>query len=253
MKKILIIGELTGVVKDLNTCLCNDFLVQLCSAQLENVQGMTKIIKPDLTIFCQADAPDTADVILDWLLEKYSENCVLTITTGEKWHQYKDLHKDTWVDKLFRPFTKDELLQKCHQMTNLSSILHTEAKQDYKKKILVVDDSPLLLRNIKNILDKEYTVFLATSGKQALNLIPQKQPDLILLDYEMPDMDGGATFDAIKKDEDGKYIPVVFLTSISDKKTIYSVLQSNPAGYILKPPDKNKLLETIEQVLKGLR
>lgn len=252
MRKVLLIGELNEVVRNLNECLSDDFQIQLCSADLENVQGMVKIVKPELIIVCQIGTEETSDAILNWLLEKHPQNPMLAITTSEKWKQCRNLCKGNQFDKLFRPFTKEELLQKCHQLLCLEGAVHKENQQDGKKKILVVDDSPLLLRNIKNILDKEYTVFLATSGKQALNLIPQKQPDLILLDYEMPEMDGRATFEAIKEDEDGKFIPVVFLTSVSDRKTIYSVLQSSPAGYILKPPDKNKLLETIEQVLKGL-
>lgn len=76
------------------------------------------------------------------------------------------------------------------------------------------------------------------------------QKDLILLDYEMPGMDGKATFEAILADEFAKDIPVVFLTSIADRKQIYAVLKSYPAGYILKPPDKEKLFSTIETVFQ---
>lgn len=50
------------------------------------------------------------------------------------------------------------------------------------KKIMLVDDSPVMLRNIKNILDKKYMVFITTSGKQALNAIPEKEPDLVVLE-----------------------------------------------------------------------
>ena len=52
-----------------------------------------------------------------------------------------------------------------------------------KKKIMIVDDSPVMLRSMKSILDRTYTVYLATSGKQALHAIPEKEPDLLLLDY----------------------------------------------------------------------
>lgn len=120
-----------------------------------------------------------------------------------------------------------------------------------KKKIMVVDDTPLVLRNMKNILDTKYTVFVATSGQQALKMIPEKEPDLLLLDYEMPGMDGKQVYETMLANESMKDIPVVFLTGTSDSKAVYSILKSNPAGYILKPADKEKVLETIEKVFQG--
>lgn len=119
------------------------------------------------------------------------------------------------------------------------------------KKIMLVDDSPIVLRNIKNILDQKYQVFVTTSGRQALSAIPEKEPDLVVLDYKMPELDGGAVFEEMQKDEYMKNIPVIFLTSVSDSKTIHSILKLKPAGYILKPPDQEKVLETIQAVLKG--
>lgn len=121
-------------------------------------------------------------------------------------------------------------------------------KQD--KKIMLVDDSPIMLRNIKNILDRKYEVFLTTSGQQALKAIPEKEPDVVVLDYKMPDLDGKAVFEEMQKDEYMKNIPVIFLTSVSDSKTIQSILALKPAGYILKPPDKDKVLETIQEALR---
>lgn len=122
--------------------------------------------------------------------------------------------------------------------------------RDPKKKILVVDDTPLMLRNLKNMLDKKYDVALATSGRQALRVIPEENPDLVLLDYEMPEMDGKAVFEAMLEDPEMKEIPVVFLTSVSKKSTILSILKSKPAGYILKPAEQGNLLDTIQNALK---
>lgn len=119
-----------------------------------------------------------------------------------------------------------------------------------KKKILVVDDTPLMLRNIKNMLDTKYDVILATSGKQALKLIPDENPDLVLLDYEMPEMDGKEVFETMTADDDMKNIPVVFLTSVSKRSAIMSILKSKPAGYILKPAEQNNLLDTIHKILR---
>lgn len=120
-----------------------------------------------------------------------------------------------------------------------------------EKKIMLVDDSALLLRRMKSMLEKHYEICLAKSGEQALKMIPKENPDLILLDYEMDGMDGKSTFEAMKEDEEMRGIPVVFLTSIADRKSIYSILKSKPDGYILKPPDENRIKETIEEILGG--
>lgn len=248
-RKVLLIGQLNEIVRSLNECLADDFQVQLCSEQLENVQGMMKIVKPDLIIVCQIGVEEIDSAIFCYLQQKCSKIPVLGITTLEEWKQCRGFYETKQFAKLFRPVNKEELLRKCHQ------ILDSEAGEEYtesaiaeKKKILIVDDSSLLLRNMNQMLKDQYTIFLATSGKQALKFIPEKQPDLIILDYEMPGMDGKATFEAIKEDEDSKDIPVVFLTSVADRKAIYSVLKSVPAGYILKPPDKDRLLETIQEI-----
>lgn len=121
--------------------------------------------------------------------------------------------------------------------------------EEDKKKIMVVDDSSVMLRSIKGILDRKYKVYLCTSGKQALQAIPEKKPDLILLDYKMPEMDGMAVMEAMQAEEEMKDIPVIFLTSVADRTTVESILRLRPAGYILKPPDQDKVLGTIEEVL----
>lgn len=119
-----------------------------------------------------------------------------------------------------------------------------------KKRIMIVDDSAVMLRSMKSILDRIYTVYLSTSGKQALQAIPEKQPDLVLLDYKMPEMDGIAVLEAMRADDSMKDIPIVFLTSVADRKTVDSILRLKPAGYILKPPDQSKVLETIKEALR---
>lgn len=119
-----------------------------------------------------------------------------------------------------------------------------------KKRIMIVDDSAVMLRSMKSILDRTYTVYLSTSGKQALQAIPEKEPDLVLLDYKMPELDGIAVLEAMRADDSMKDIPVVFLTSVADRKTVDSILRLKPAGYILKPPDQSKVLETIKEALR---
>lgn len=249
MKKVLLVGELNEIVRSLNECLMGDFQVQLCIGQLESVQGMVSILRPDLIVISQISLEEMDGTIFEWLKEHRSYLPVLVISTIESWKQIKPYCQSEQFHRMFRPIAKTDLLEKCYELLKIKKGTNTAPKLRTRKKILVVDDSPLLLRSIKGILEKKYTLFLATSGEQALSMILSKQPDLVLLDYEMPGMDGKKTFEAMLEDEFAKDIPVIFLTSIAERSQIYAVLKSYPADYILKPPEKETLLRRIEEVL----
>lgn len=118
-----------------------------------------------------------------------------------------------------------------------------------KKKIMIIDDSPILLRTAKQILDEYFDVQMAVSGDYALRLLQKGTVDLILLDYDMPEMNGVETLRKIRHSY-GNAIPVIFLTGVNDKERIKEALEMNIAGYILKPFEKQRLLEAIVKVLK---
>lgn len=252
MEKVLLIGELGEIVRSLNECLMDDFQVQLCSEELENVKAMIKIVKPKLIIISQIGIEEIDCAIFDFISEKYSDIPVIGITTNDKCRQYREYYKSEQFSVMFRPVSKGELLDKCHERLGTKrGVEHQQIVRNSlkRKKIMVVDDSALLLRSMKNMLENDYNICLAKSGEQALKNIPKENPDLILLDYEMDGMDGRSTFEAIKENENMKSIPVVFLTSVADKQSIYAVLKSKPDGYILKPPDETRICETIQQIL----
>ncbi|MCR4695445.1 MAG: response regulator [Pseudobutyrivibrio sp.] len=107
-----------------------------------------------------------------------------------------------------------------------------------KKKILVVDDSGPMLRKVKTWFEAKYRVFVANSGTAAIKALTTNKPDLILLDYEMPVVDGKQVLEMIRSEEEFAEIPVIFLTGKSDRATVESVLKLKPEGYLLKtmPP-----------------
>ncbi len=249
MKKILIIGNLDNTAKNFSEYLSEDYQVQLCTKQLDNIQAMTGILKPDLVILSYLDLEAGDDQpILDWFREKHAKLPVLILLDSKEAQNHKELFENEQFKKMVSPITRAGLINKCHQLLDTAENAPKKSRFD-KKKILIVDDTPLMLRNFKSMLDMKYDVLLATSGKQALMTIQQEAPDLVLLDYEMPEMNGREVFETMLADDDMAKIPVVFLTSVSDRKAVCAILQSNPAGYILKPAEKEKLLNTIEEVL----
>lgn len=253
MKKVLLIGELNKMMESMNESLAQRFRVQLCSSDEESAKAMIRIAKPDLIIVSLIGSYDINVAIFDMLYNDYPMIPVLAIGTKEECDRYITYYENDQFERLERPITENDLLEKCKKKLNLSDLedSYPVGKNNMKegKSILVVDDSPLVLRNIKAMLEPRYKVFLATSGEQALKCIPKESPDLILLDYEMPEMNGKEVFEKIKADAYSKEIPVIFLTGVADKEHIYAVLQLNPAGYFLKPPNRSKLLEAIEGIL----
>ena len=118
------------------------------------------------------------------------------------------------------------------------------------KSILIVDDNLVSLRQISALLSKDYDVSLAKSGELALQICAQEQPDLILLDVEMPGMDGFETIARLKGDEQLKKVPVIFLTGNNDAETQKKCLGAGAVDFVTKPADAGILHSRIKQYLK---
>lgn len=119
-----------------------------------------------------------------------------------------------------------------------------------KRNILAVDDSGIILRNIKMHLGNMYNVVLANSGETALKSLNMQKPDLILLDYEMPEMNGKEVLEAIRNNPSIKDIPVFFLTGHCDRGIIDSVINLHPEGYIMKDQGVEKVIKAVESYFK---
>ena len=123
---------------------------------------------------------------------------------------------------------------------------------DSRKKILVVDDDRNMLRLLQAFLRDSYHVFACDNGRKALKIIEEQGPiDLVLLDYLMPDMDGYETLKLIKEDKTMSDTDVFFLTGVSETEKVDSVMELEPAGYILKPIGKLSLLAKINEYFES--
>ena len=120
-----------------------------------------------------------------------------------------------------------------------------------KSKVLVIDDDPKMLRAIKAMLDESYQVSLATSGEQGVNFLNKKEPDVILLDYEMPGWDGAKTIQEIRASEGFSDTPVIFSSGRDDDGFLEELKAYNPAGFVKKPPNADKLKSAIQKVLEA--
>ncbi len=120
-----------------------------------------------------------------------------------------------------------------------------------KQTILVVDDEKDLLDLIEYNLKKEgFKVLKAEDGEEGIEVAKEHDPDLILLDIMMPKMDGLETVEQIRKDDNLKKIPVIFLTARGDEKTEVEGLNKGGDDYITKPISTIKLISRIKAVLR---
>lgn len=256
MKRILLIGKLNSVVQEMNKFLSQFFHVQLCSENAGVLEGMLKIVNPDLVLVSLIGAYDIDTSIFFMLSDRYAQVPVLTIGTKEESSAFFKYYEESQFENLIRPVENTVILGAiCRRLGLDGEEVKREASEGKneetgRKRILVVDDNGTTLRMMKAMLEEYYEVAVAVSGAQAMTSIGKKRPDLILLDYEMPVCDGKMTLEMIRADEEMKDIPVVFLTAINDRANIEAVLKLKPAGYFLKPPVKDRLLAEIDRILK---
>lgn len=126
----------------------------------------------------------------------------------------------------------------------------TNEERENKKIILVVDDDPVNLNLAKKILGNEYRIAAANSGMAIFKYLEKNEPDLILLDINMPEMDGFEAIDRLKKDEHHAHIPVIFLTADKNATTETRCFQVGAIDYVSKPFIPDVLLSRVRRTLE---
>jgi CheY-like chemotaxis protein len=113
-------------------------------------------------------------------------------------------------------------------------------------KILVIEDEDLIRDNIVELLEAEdFEVFNAENGKIGVKLAFQHQPDLILCDVMMPELDGYGVLTALQKNPTTATIPFIFLTAKADLVDLRKGMQQGADDYITKPCTATELLKSI--------
>ena len=117
-------------------------------------------------------------------------------------------------------------------------------------KLLVVDDVQTNVLLLKALLSKEgYGILVANNGQEALEVIRNENPDLILLDVMMPGMDGFEVAERLKSGEDRCEIPIIFLTALDDTQSIVNGFKLGAGDFISKPFRKEELMVRIKHQL----
>lgn len=117
-------------------------------------------------------------------------------------------------------------------------------------EILIVEDSPTQALQLKYILEQHrYRVSVASNGKEALVLLNEHIPHIVISDIIMPEMDGYELCQRIKEDDTLKDVAVILLTSLSDPRDVIRALECGADNFTTKPYHEQRLISCLEGIL----
>lgn len=262
---MLAIGKLNAAMKDINKNLSNYMAVQMCPEKLELITEIMQMSRPDIILISLIGLEENGQGIFTYLELEYEDIPVLCLGNEEEFIPFAREMDREKIKKILRPVRLKDLMAEIIDSLGIAAAdvmsdcdtIDAEDERDLvdkngnndKKMILLIDDAAIQLRAMNGILNEKYAVKMATSGEQAIKILQKYRPDLILLDYEMPGCDGKQTFANIRNEENGKDVPVVFVTGVKDRERVMDVLEMKPAAYLRKPVERDTLLEMVQKLL----
>ncbi len=286
--KALVTGKNTAIIDEFFIQMDDNFEVVSTSTRFNDIMRHIKYFSPDLFVYCLSNEARESitqmALVKDGLLrsripviiigekEECDEfertavnvaNMVLTrpITAAAiqerivKFMDERQPYKEAYMEK--QEHKEEQVLSETETASkekfeaafqSLAAELSAEEEPEQRHHVLIVDDSPLMLKTLKEYLHEDYDVATAVSGRVALKFLERKKTDLILLDYEMPEENGPAVLEKLRANEETKDIPVIFLTGVSDRQKIKEALALRPQSYLLKPIEREKLTEAIAKI-----
>ena len=122
-----------------------------------------------------------------------------------------------------------------------------------RKKILVVDDDPEALELIRfNLKRAGFAIGTAVNGVEALKKVCSLSPDLVLLDLMMPELDGFAVCEILRRDPATNAVPIIIVSAVAGEMARLAGLGSGANGYITKPFSPKKLVIRVQEALRSL-
>ena len=243
-KRVLLIGKTVGFMMNaiINGLKKEDYAVQEVSATVNEVNRIEELPKL-FVLYLDAELSSDTEflVYLKDLVSEKESSLFLVGTDEEMQETVKTLSEGIITGKLERPLNVKDLARQLD-----AEVARGEAAEA-KKKILIIDDDPTMLRMIKNLLSKEYHVYMANSGMNGITFLANNKVDLILLDYEMPIISGAKVLELIRSEVATQDIPVMFLTSKNEKETVMQVIALKPEKYLLKTMPPEEWLKNINE------
>src|SRR5882672_8682781 len=121
-----------------------------------------------------------------------------------------------------------------------------------RNRVLVVEDDPDLVELLRfNLGSAGFSISTASNGAEALKMARSNSPDLILLDLMLPELDGFAVCEILRRDPATGSVPIIMLTALSSQLARFNGLESGATDYMIKPFSPKILLERVQQLLSA--
>ena len=248
-KTILFFCKVNEIIEEIYNALKDDYNLQIMDEfeDMDRAERMLNLVKPDLIFISLVGVFEPLTALYTTIKRDYTSIPVITMGTAREYTKQSKFCQTPQIEFVERPVEVKVIVDMCSDKAYMSE----RDKRAARRRILIVDDDPVMLRTTKSLLDDLYEVSIAPSGEKCLMMLDRKHFDLILMDYEMPEMDGRATLEKIRKSSEYSNIPVIFLTGIKDRAHIQAIIGLKPAAYMLKPPVKDKLVAEISRIFAG--
>ncbi len=243
MKKVLLTGKNTDILNGIRAGLSGELTVQCAALGSGEINDVIGAFKPDVIILSLESVRESSKPVFTELISKYGSIPIVTVGTDAEKEMFIQYYKANRFENVSPSAGNEELnraVERC---------LSGDTPQRRRSYILIIDDDMSVLHSVKAMLEDEYEVGIAASGMAGLKMMSKRMPDLVLLDYEMPDHDGREILERIRGGEATKDIPVVFLTGITDREHIDAIIGLAPHGYLVKPVNAEQLKDALEKVL----
>lgn len=122
-----------------------------------------------------------------------------------------------------------------------------------KPSLLIVDDEPMTRNLLRLMLERSgFTIFEAEDGLEALEVVAEKQPDLLILDVMMPNMDGITVCERLRADAETAVLPIILLSARTSPEAIRTGLEAGANKYLGKPVGREDLIRHVREVLDAV-
>ena len=247
-REVLLIGDDSGFVVRATVCALEkaDYKVVTVKPDVDQIYKLK--VTPDIWILYVEDLDEELVKVLTYCKDTVGGRGAFFYMIGnpEDLKEIKKTIPETLIRGTFeRPVNNKELI------SELNAVVSMGEHGTLDKSILVVDDDPTMVRMIKSLLSEKYKVYMANSGMNAITLLLKNQVDLILLDYEMPVVDGAQVLEMLHSETATKDIPVIMLTAKDDKESVMKVLELKPEKYLLKSMPPNMWVKEIDDFFRS--
>ena len=185
------------------------------------------------------------ELIVNLLGEMSQDDARILCLVGDA-ADIRSVMNSRWAHRVTRFYTRpvniEEFVADMRRFKDLLMDYHR------RKKIFLVDDDPDYLALVNGWLSAPYTITCFHNGDEILTGLRTAKPDLILMDYEMPEMDGYTLMKNLRSNPESAEIPIIFLTGKNEKDEVFRILEFKPDGYLLKSSSKDALLDAIHRL-----